>query len=91
MEKEIKTTFTSEKSERIKNCFLKKILEFEKNNNKFLSYHNLQLDNLFTIFSTENYIQYNFRDSFKKLDLEFQNEAELFFKEAFNGCLDKYS
>ncbi|MFC0605852.1 hypothetical protein [Winogradskyella pulchriflava] len=87
----IKTTMSGETSEKIKKCFLTKLTVFEKQNSDFLKENNIELDNIFILFNSVNYIEYKFREVFNKLEPEFQKDAEFFFKDALQGCLDKYS
>lgn len=87
----MKISITSETSEKIKECFFKKLNSFKKENSKYLKENKLSIDNIFILFNSKNYIEYKFRDSFYKLDTIFQKETELFFSEALKGCLDKYS
>lgn len=87
----IKTTYTSEESEDIKKCFLKKLKEFEKLHLDTLKEKDMELDDLYFLLNSESFMKYEFRDSFKKLNSSFQIETELFFSSALKGCLDKYS
>tara|TARA_R110002167_G_scaffold252483_1_gene458787 strand:+ start:602 stop:865 length:264 start_codon:yes stop_codon:yes gene_type:complete len=87
----MKTTYTSDKSEDIKKCFLKKLKEFEKLHLRTLKEKGVVLSDLYFLYNSENFIKYEFRISLKKLDSSFQKEAELFFSSALKGCLDKYS
>ena len=87
----IKVSRISEQSESAKKCFLEKANEFGKKYANYLKENNVEVSSLFTIFINGNYIEYGLKDSIKKLKSDFQKDAELFFKEAFIGCLSKYS
>jgi hypothetical protein len=83
--------FTSQTADEIKNCFLIKLNSYEKQNIEILKSKNVKFEHLYYLFTTENFIKYEFRNSIKLFDVDFQKETELFFNLSLKDCLDKFS
>ena len=78
-------------SENTYECFLDKIDKIKNQYSNLFKTLDFDFESLFLITNDHIGIKYEFRDNFKKLQLEEQNEIELSFNEALKSCLDKYS